>query len=156
MSGRPNRIWVSPSLLRLRSSLPAHQSLVNDAPDQRRRRATPALSNFQFRISNFDFRNSSVLGHGNLLIARVKITTYNQHCSAPFFRAPVSGVRWTHRGPETGPRSFAQPSLLGARSRRLHLISRAVVHEGQRVISVGARFTSRITWTTSLVLNAAR
>jgi hypothetical protein len=27
--------------------------------------------------------------HGNLLIARVKITSYNQHCSAPFFRALV-------------------------------------------------------------------
>src|SRR5579859_2779786 len=36
----------------------------------------------------------------------MKITSYNQHCSAPF----------------SEPRSFAQPSLLGARSRRLHPI----------------------------------
>jgi hypothetical protein len=27
--------------------------------------------------------------HGNLLVARLKITTYNQHRSAPFFRASV-------------------------------------------------------------------
>src|SRR5260370_4214582 len=30
-----------------------------------------------------------VLGHGNLLIACVKIATYNDHRSAPFFRALV-------------------------------------------------------------------
>src|SRR2546426_3756763 len=46
--------------------------------------------------------------HGNLLIACVKITSYNQHCSAPF--------------PE--PWSFQQlPSLLGRRSRRRHPIT---------------------------------
>jgi hypothetical protein len=28
-----------------------------------------------------------LFGHGDLLIACVKITAYNQHCSAPFFRA---------------------------------------------------------------------
>src|SRR5579863_8795674 len=39
----------------------------------------------------------------------MKITSYNQHCSAPF----------------SEPRSFAQPSLLGARSRRLHPISQS-------------------------------
>ncbi len=39
-----------------------------------------------------------VIQHGNLLIARVKITSYNQHCSAPFLRALVSS---------------ALPSLLG-------------------------------------------
>jgi hypothetical protein len=27
--------------------------------------------------------------HRNLLVARVKITSYNHHCSAPFFRALV-------------------------------------------------------------------
>jgi hypothetical protein len=30
-----------------------------------------------------------VIGHGDLLVASVKITAYNQHCSAPFFRALV-------------------------------------------------------------------
>jgi hypothetical protein len=30
-----------------------------------------------------------VVHHRNLLVARVKITSYNHHCSAPFFRALV-------------------------------------------------------------------
>ena len=34
-------------------------------------------------------RGSLVFGYGDLLLASVKITAYNQHCSAPFFRAPV-------------------------------------------------------------------
>src|SRR5690242_21676898 len=49
-----------------------------------------------------------VVQHRNLLIARVKITSYNQHRSAPFLRALVV---------------LAQPSLLGVRSRQRHLIS---------------------------------
>jgi hypothetical protein len=35
-------------------------------------------------------------GHGNLLIACIKITTYNDHRSAPFFRAlVVSATKFT-------------------------------------------------------------
>src|SRR5260370_15982316 len=48
-----------------------------------------------------------VVGHGNLLIACVKITTYNQHPSAPLFLALVVEQL---------------PSLLVRRSRRRHLI----------------------------------
>ena len=62
-------------------------------------------------------RPPALVHHGDLLIARVKITTYNQHCSAPFFRALVVSQ---------------QPSLLGARSRRCHLISPAGTHQSQR------------------------
>ena len=37
-----------------------------------------------------------IFSHGNLLIARVEITTYNQHCSAPFLRASVvSATKFT-------------------------------------------------------------
>jgi len=32
---------------------------------------------------------STFPSHGDLLIACMKITSYNQHCSAPFFRALV-------------------------------------------------------------------
>jgi hypothetical protein len=48
-----------------------------------------------------------VVGHGNLLIACMKIATYNNHRSAPFFRALVVEQ---------------QPSLLGPRSQRRHLL----------------------------------
>src|SRR5437899_9163094 len=48
-----------------------------------------------------------VVGHGNLLIACVKITSYNNHRSAPFFRALVVEQL---------------PGLLGSRSRRRHPI----------------------------------
>ena len=40
----------------------------------------------------------SLVGHGNLLVACVKITSYNYHCSAPFFRAlVVSATKSTRR-----------------------------------------------------------
>ena len=58
-----------------------------------------------------------VVGHGNLLIACVKITTYNDPAavgSAPF----------------SEPWSLAQPSLLGRGSRRRHLISQALIGIG--------------------------
>jgi hypothetical protein len=60
--------------------------------------------------------------HGNLLIARVKITSYNQHCSAPFFRAPVSGSGGPTGVPRPDLGRLALPSLLGRRSRQRHLI----------------------------------
>ena len=34
-----------------------------------------------------------------------EMTRTDAACSAPLFRAPVLGARWTHRSPETGPRS---------------------------------------------------
>src|SRR5690242_9908180 len=59
-------------------------------------------------------------GHGNLLIACMKITSHNDHCSAPFFRASVVPTANSFRGLQVQTPS---PGLLGARSRRLHPIS---------------------------------
>ena len=39
--------------------------------------------------SALDQLSGGFVHHGNLLIARAKITPYNQHCSPPFFRALV-------------------------------------------------------------------
>ena len=56
------------------------------------------LSTFVVQASFEEQLARGVLGHGNLLIARMKITTYNQHCSAPFFRASVvSATKFTRR-----------------------------------------------------------
>jgi hypothetical protein len=44
-------------------------------------------------------------GHGNLLIACVKITSYNQHRSAPFFRALVVSATKPTRRKEPTPSS---------------------------------------------------
>src|SRR5258708_21354800 len=65
----------------------------------------PALEKQRYRF---------VVGHDNLLIACMKIATYNDHRSAPFFRALVVEQL---------------PSLLGRRSRRRHLISPAWTFE---------------------------
>src|SRR5215470_12077336 len=49
--------------------------------------------------------------HGDLLIARVKIAAYNQHWSAPFFRASVvSATKFTRRREPTP--SSGQPTLI--------------------------------------------
>src|SRR6202011_4725425 len=65
------------------------------------------LSTFVVESSLDEFAGGFV-HHGDLLIACMKIATYNQHCSAPLFRALVV---------------LQQPSLLGGRSRQRHLIS---------------------------------
>ncbi len=58
----------------------------------------------------------------DLLVARVKITSYNHHCSAPFFRALVVQQL---------------PSLLGRSSRQHHLISpRLVLRESNIVVDL--------------------
>ncbi len=41
--------------------------------------------------------------HGDLLIARMKIAAYNQHCSAPFFRASVVCATKSTRSKEPTP-----------------------------------------------------
>ena len=59
----------------------------------------------------------TLVHHGNLLIARVKITSYNQHCSAPFFRALVVYTYQVYSEKEpTTSSNQAQPSVVFSQS----------------------------------------
>ena len=92
-----NRVsgWPSPRTRRRRSSVRvSFTALVIQAPLEK-------------QLSDL------VVGHGNLLIACVKIASYNQHL--------INIARLL----SSEPWSLALPSLLGRGSRRRHLISRA-------------------------------
>src|SRR5690348_17231805 len=64
-----------------------------------------------------------VVDHGDLLVASMKITSYNQHCSAPSFRALVaSATKLTReKEPTTSsnqpPRSYTERAPSNSKSK---------------------------------------